>query len=243
VKQSAQPPSGETPLRSKGTAPPRYKSASLEGWAPTLAQGPVSNESQTPPRASFRIARGGHGPPPPITAPLAGAFNALTPAGVQVKGESASLRAWESRPATAPPTLVARPSPPLCDAVRRGQQPPRGTVPPTPVRPALRTLEKGRRNPRMNDAQLLYARTGWRRDVRTVGAVASVIGPMRPSRPLHHHARRCGTCGDGTPPRQPFCLVRPHGNVPSNPHADGPRTSNLNATPLEAAPGDAQDTP
>jgi hypothetical protein len=31
--------------------------------------------------------------------------------------------------------------------------------------------------------------------------------------------------------------------APSNPHADGPRTSNLYATSLEAAPGDAQDTP
>jgi hypothetical protein len=28
-----------------------------------------------------------------------------------------------------------------------------------------------------------------------------------------------------------------------NPHADGPRTSDLYATPLEAAPGGAQDTP
>jgi hypothetical protein len=53
---------------------------------------------------SFRLARGGHGPPPPIPAPLAGAFNALTLTGVQVKGEPTPLRAWESCPATAPPT-------------------------------------------------------------------------------------------------------------------------------------------
>jgi hypothetical protein len=101
-------------------------------------------------------------------------------------------------------------SPPLCDTVWRGQQPPRGTVPPIPVRPARRTLEKGRQNPRRGDAQLLCAHAGQRRDVRPVGAVTSVaIGPVRPSRPLHHRTRRCGTCGDRTPPRQPLCLLRP----------------------------------
>jgi hypothetical protein len=115
---------------------------------------------------------------------------------------------------------VARPSLPLCDAVRRGQQPPRGTVPPTPVRPAHRTLEKGRQNPRRDDARLLRARTGRRRDVRTVGAVNSVaIGPVRPSPPPRRHPGHCITipdvvevCGDGIPPRQPLCLVRPHVN-------------------------------
>jgi hypothetical protein len=40
----------------------------------------------------------------PHTCPPAGAFNALTPAGVQVKGESTPLHAWESCHATAPPT-------------------------------------------------------------------------------------------------------------------------------------------
>jgi hypothetical protein len=40
----------------------------------------------------------------PIPAPPAGAFNALTPADVRVKGESTPLCAWESCPATAPPT-------------------------------------------------------------------------------------------------------------------------------------------
>jgi hypothetical protein len=166
-----------------------------------------------PPRASFRLARGGHGPLPPIPAPPAGAFNALTPAGVQVKRKPTPLHAWESCPSTAPPTPVAWPSPPLCDAVRRGQQPPRGTIPPTPVRPALRTLEKGQRNPRRDNAQLLCAHTGRCCEVRPVGAVTSVtIGLVRPSRPLHRHVRRCGTCGDGTPPRQSLCLVRPHVN-------------------------------
>jgi hypothetical protein len=46
----------------------------------------------------------------------------------------------------------------------------------------------------------------------------------------HSHASHCALYG----------LMS---TTPSNPHADGPRTSNFNATPLEAAPGDAQDTP
>jgi hypothetical protein len=82
----------------------------------------------------------------------------MTFAGAQVKDESTPLRVWESRPGTAPPTPLARPSPPLCNVVRRGQQQPRGTVPPTPVRPTRRTLEKGRRNPRREDEQLRHAR-------------------------------------------------------------------------------------
>jgi hypothetical protein len=111
-------------------------------------------------------------------------------------------------------------SPPLCDTVRHGQQPPRGIVPPTPLRPAHCTLEKGRQNPRRKDARLLRARTGRRRDVRPVGAVTSVaISPVRPSPPPRRHPGHCITildaveaCGDGTPPRQPLCLVRPHVN-------------------------------
>jgi hypothetical protein len=111
-------------------------------------------------------------------------------------------------------------SPPLCDTVRHGQQPPRGTVPPTQVRLAHRTLEKGRRNPRRKDARLLRARMGRRRDVRLVGAVTSVaISPVRPSPPPRRHPGHCITipdaveaCGDGTPPCQPLCLVRTHVN-------------------------------
>jgi hypothetical protein len=169
VRQSTQPPSGRTPLRSRGTTPLRYKSASLVGHSPPRV-GICLTQGSDDPRAGHRLARGLNAPPrarprfdrepnapssefpsrsrasravAPIPAPPAGAFNALTPAGVQVKGKSTPLRAWESRPATAPPIPVARPSPPLCDAVRHGQQPPRGTVPTTPVRPAHRTLEKG----------------------------------------------------------------------------------------------------
>jgi hypothetical protein len=111
-------------------------------------------------------------------------------------------------------------SPSLCDTVRHGQQPPRGTVPLTPVWLAHHTLEKGRRNPRWEDTRLLRARTGRRRDVKPVGAVTSVaISPVRPSLPPRRHPRHCinipdavEACGDGTPPWQPLCLVRPHVN-------------------------------
>jgi hypothetical protein len=175
----------------------------------------------------------------------------LTPAGIQVKGESTPLRARESRPATAPPTPVARPSPPLCDAMRHSQQPPRGTVPPTPVQPAHRTLEKGWRNPRRDDTRLLRARTGRRRNVRPVGAVTSVaIGPVRPSPSPRRHPGHCITIPDvvehamtGHRHAGHCALYGLMSTAPSNPHADGPRTSNLNTTPLKAAPGDAQDTP
>jgi hypothetical protein len=108
----------------------------------------------------------------------------------------------------------------MCDTVRHGQQPPRGTVPPIPVRPAHRTLEKGWQNPRREDTRLLHARTGRRRDVMSVGAVTSIsIGPVRPSPPSRRHPGHFITipdaveaCGDRTPPRQPLCLVRPHVN-------------------------------
>jgi hypothetical protein len=102
------------PVAPSGEVPPR------SGDGRPLERGPISIESQVPPRASFRLARGYHGPAASIPAPPAGAFNALTFAGVQVKGESVPLRAWESRPGNAPPTLLARPSPPcatICSMV------------------------------------------------------------------------------------------------------------------------------
>jgi hypothetical protein len=46
----------------------------------------------------------------------------------------------------------------------------------------------------------------------------------------HRHASHCALYG----------LMS---TAPSSPHTDGPRTSNLSATPLEAAPKDAQETP
>jgi hypothetical protein len=46
----------------------------------------------------------------------------------------------------------------------------------------------------------------------------------------HHHASHCA-------------LYDLMSTAPSSPHADGPRTGNLYAATLEAAPGRAQDTP
>jgi hypothetical protein len=142
-------------------------------------------------------------------------------------------------------------SPPLCDTVRHGQQPPCGTVPPTLVRPAQRTLKKGRRNPRREDARLLRARTGRRRDVRPVGAATSTaISPVRPSPPPRRHPGHCiaipdavEAYGDGTPPRQPLCLVRPHVNDTLESSRGRPSNEQPLRHPLEAAPGHAQDTP
>jgi hypothetical protein len=66
-------------------------------------------------------------------------------------------------------------------------------MPPTPIRPPRRALERGRRSPRREDGRLVHARTGLRRDVRTAGPVTFVvIGPVRPSRALHHHLLHCG---------------------------------------------------
>jgi hypothetical protein len=158
-------------------------------------------------------------------------------------------RAWESHPGTASPTPLKRPSLPLCDAVQHGRQQPRGTVPPTHVRLTCRTIEKGRRRPRRGDERLLHTRTGLRRDLRLVGAVTSVaIGPVRPSPPSRHHP--------GTASPSPMLWKRAAtghlhagycalygltSTVPSSPHADGPRTGDLYAATLEAAPGHAQD--
>jgi hypothetical protein len=138
-------PSSDFPSCSRAGCPLGRGSASLGGWTPPrvrfrlargldapLGRSPVSIESQEPPRASSRLARGHHGPAASICASPAGAFNALTSAGAQVKGESTPLRAWESCPGTAPPTPVARPSPPLCDAVRHGQHNPVALCHPLP---------------------------------------------------------------------------------------------------------------
>jgi hypothetical protein len=183
---------------------------------------------------------------------LAGAFNALIFAGAQVKGESTPLRAWESRPGTAPPTPLARPSPPLCIAVRRGRQQPRGIVPHTPVRPTRRTLKKdggaleGKTNNYATSVQ------GQRRDVGPAGPVTSVaIGPVRPSppsptpsRPLHQHPRCCGSVRrwDAATPATvpPYDLTS---MAPSSPHTGGCRIGDLYTATLEAAPGRAQDAP
>jgi hypothetical protein len=89
-------------------------------------------------------------------------------------------------------------------------------VPPTLVRPAHCTLEKGRQSPRREDAQLLHDCMGRRCDDRPAGTVASVtIGPVRPSPPSRRHPdhriaipNAVEACGDRTPPRRPLCLIR-----------------------------------
>jgi hypothetical protein len=163
-----------------------------------------------------------------------------------------SLRAWESCPCTALPTPVARPFPPLCDAVRHDQQQPRGTVPPTPVRPAPAPSRKdgGALEGKVNNYATPVQEQ--RRDARPAGLVTSfAIGPVRPSppsptpsRPLHHHPRRCRSVWrrDAATP----AIVPPYGlasTASSSPHTGGRRTGNSYTTTLEAAPGHAQDAP
>jgi hypothetical protein len=160
-------------------------------------------------------------------------------------------RAWESRPDTALPTPPVRPSLPPCDAVRHGQQQLRGTVPPTPVRPTRRTLEKGRRSPRRGDERILHARTGLHRSVRPVGAVTSVaISHVRPSLPSRRHPGHCITipnaveaCGDRRHHAGYCASYNLTSTAPSRPHAGGHRTGDLYAATLKAAPGRAQDAP
>jgi hypothetical protein len=110
-----------------------------------------------------------------------------------------------------------RPSPPLCDVVRRGRRRSRGTVLPTTVRLTRRALERGWRSPRRGDRRLLHARAGLRRDVRLAGPVTSVVvGPVQPSPPSQHHPGHCiaipyavGVRSDKTPPRRLLCALRP----------------------------------
>jgi hypothetical protein len=142
-------------------------------------------------------------------------------------------------------------SPPLCDAVWHGQQPPRSTVPPTPVRQAHRTLEKGQRNPQRDDAQLLYARTGRRRHVSPVGAVTSVaIGPVRQPPSPRCHPGHCITIPDAVEHAATGHRHASHcasyglpSMAPSSRPAGGGLTSALYATTLEVVPVWAQDAP
>jgi hypothetical protein len=120
------------PRLARGLVAPSGEVPSPRGLDAPLERGPVSIESWTPPRASFRLARGPHGSAASIPAPPTGAFNALTFAGAQVKDESTPRRAWESRPGTILPTPPVRPSPPLCDAVRHDWHQSCDTVSPTP---------------------------------------------------------------------------------------------------------------
>jgi hypothetical protein len=127
--------------------------------------------------------------------------------------------------------------------------------------PYGRTLEKGRQNPRRDDARLPRARTRQRRDVRPVGAVTSIaISLVRPSPPPQRHPGHCVTIpdaveasGDRTPPRQPLCPVRPHVNDtlefscgrPSNeqPLRHPPRSCSWRRTRRAVTPRQKRDSP
>jgi hypothetical protein len=87
---------------------------------------------------------------------------------------------------------------------------------PALVRPAHRTLERGRRNPQKGDGCLSHARPGRRRDVRPVRRVRSVtISPVRPSPLPRRHPGHCSTIpdvvgvrDDKTPPCLLLCTLR-----------------------------------
>jgi hypothetical protein len=75
-------PSSEVPSHSRVGRPSSGTPPRSRAGLP-LARGPASVESQAPPRASFRLARGVHRLATSILAPPAGAFNALTIAGAK----------------------------------------------------------------------------------------------------------------------------------------------------------------
>jgi hypothetical protein len=155
---------------------------------------------------------------------------------------------------------MARPSPPLYNAVRRGQCQLRDTVPPTFVRLTRRALEEGTAEPSKRNKYVFYGYTGLRRDVRLAGTVLSVtIRPVRPSPPLQHHARHCdnipdvvGAHGDRTSPRSPLYLIRSpvdstlesvHGRRPDDqPLSCYPRSRSCTSTGLATTPQRERDS-
>jgi hypothetical protein len=135
-----------------------------------------------------------------------------------------------------------RPSPPLCDDVRHGQRQSLGTVPPTPVRPTRRALERGWRSPRREDRQLLHAHTRLRHDVGPAGPVTSVaIGPVRPSPPSQHHPGHCITIsytvggGMGRQDAATPDAVRPAASRQPHPWANVRTTTKREASTLPAS--------
>jgi hypothetical protein len=88
---------------------------------------------------------------------------------------------------------------------------------PTLIRPAHRTLERGRRNPRKKDRRLSHARPGRRHDVGPARRVSSItIIPVRPSLLPHRHPGHCsaipdvvGIQDDKTPPCLLLCASQP----------------------------------
>jgi hypothetical protein len=156
------------------------------------------------------------------------------------------LHAWESCPGTAPPTPRHRATP--CGMVSN--------------RPAAlyHPLPYGRRTaPSKKDGKTLEGMT---RDYSVPARDSAVTSGQRERSPpspsaLCDRPRRRNAIPATAPPCPTLWKHAATGHrhathcasyglmsmAPSNPHADGPRTSNLYATPLEAAPGDAQGTP
>jgi hypothetical protein len=233
-------PSSEVPPHSRDGRPLERDYASLGGWTPPLARGPASIESRAPPRASFRLARGGHGPVSSIPAPPAGAFNALTST-----GESTPLHAWESS-GTTPPTprhcatvcgMVSNHPAALYHPLLYGRrnapsEKDGGTLEgktqdyPAPARDSAVTSGQWERSPPSPSVLCDHPRHR-----NAIPATASPYPTLwRHAVTGHCHASHCATYG----------LMS---TASSSPHADGPRTSNLYATTLQVTPGRAQDTP
>jgi hypothetical protein len=176
-------------------------------------------------------------------------------AGAQVKGESPPRRpsntAWESYPGAVPPTRDVRPSPALCGSCAGRLVSFHDAVPPTPVPPPCRSLERGRRNPRKGYDHLPGTRPRRRRDVRPAKRVPSATsGPVRPSPSLCRHPERCsvirdivGTQIDGTSSRWLLCGLGLPSVEPSNRRTNGNQTRSSHTTTLEAAAGRAHDSP
>jgi hypothetical protein len=213
---------------------------------------PASIESRVPLRASFRLARGDHGPTASIPAPPAGAFNALTFAGAESKANprhyapwnhaSALLRQlpWHSHPRHCATLCCVVSNNPvaLCHPLPYGWRP-------SPSRRDGGALE-GKTNNYATSVQVQ------RRDARPAGSVTPIaIGLVRlsppsqvPSRPLHRHPRHCGSVRrwDAATP----ATVPPYGlasTAPLSPHTGDRRTRDRYTITLEAAPGRAQDAP
>jgi hypothetical protein len=163
----------------------------------------------------------------------------LTLAGVQVKGESTPLRAWESCPGTAPPTPVARH--PRHYATLYGV---------VSNRPAAlyHPLPYGRCTaPSNKDGGTLEGMThDYSAPARDSAVTSGQLerSPPSPSalcdRPRHRNAIPATTSPYPTMWKRaatecchasPCALYNLMSTTTSNPHADGPRTSNLYATP------------
>jgi hypothetical protein len=137
------------------------------------------------------------------------------------------------------PRQCSADSPPLCDTVRHGQQPPRGTVPPTPVRRC--------NTPSKKDGGTLEGKTHdyfapARDDAVTSGQWGR--SPPSPSALCDHPRHRDAIPATASPyPTLWKAAATGHRHAshcalydimsmaPSSLHADGPRTSNLYATP------------